>query len=135
MAEFNIENGELQELSLGPHPTNICFFFKFIVCRIRFKLMNEVSHLIIYVVNVLHRLSSLTSSCSAPIVHCILCPRSPLSFGLVNVAAALLGSLSPCLNSTCIPPVRIHNRYPSVYIYYRGGEAPGALHFSFDSLI
>ena len=121
MAEFNIENGELQELSLGhPSPTNICFFFKFIICRIRFKLMNEVSHLIIYVVNVLHRLSSLTSSCSAPIVHCILCPRSPLSFGLVNVAAALLGSLSPCLNSTCIPPVRVHNRYPSVHIYYRG---------------
>ena len=46
-----------------PPPTNICFFFKFIVCRIRFKLMNKVSHLIIYVVNVLNRLSPLTSSC------------------------------------------------------------------------
>lgn len=44
---------------------------------------------------------------------CILCPRS----GLATVAAALLGSLYPCLDSTCIPPVRVHNRYHSVHMY------------------
>ena len=54
---------------------------------------------------------------SAPTVPCILCPRSALSSGLATVAAALLGSLYPCLDSTCIPPVRVHNRYHSVHMY------------------
>jgi hypothetical protein len=58
MPEFNIENGELQELSLGPPPPHyiFVFFFKFIICRMRPELMNAFCHWIIYVVNVIQNI-------------------------------------------------------------------------------
>ena len=46
---------------------------------------------------------------SAPIVHCSLCVLSllsPLTWPLLLLLR---------LDSTCIPPVRVHNRYPSVH--------------------